>query len=94
MVSAVAGRTWAAGCSAVVVGDRAPGVLGRAAAGIDVAHSEQNFAAGRLAAPQLGQTMANGVAHSMQNRAPVRFSVPQFEQNTSVEIPEISFARA
>ena len=49
-----------------------------------VAHSEQNFAVGRFAAPQLGQTDANGVAHSMQNFAPARFSVPQFEQITPI----------
>jgi len=38
------------------------------------------LAAGRFAAPQLGQVAANGLAHSMQNLAPMRFSVPQFEQ--------------
>jgi hypothetical protein len=56
-------------------------------AAIGVAHSEQNLAAGRLAAPQLGQTAAKGVAHSMQNRAPGRFSVPQLEQITPMPSP-------
>jgi hypothetical protein len=54
---------------------------------IGVAHSEQNFAAGRFVAPQLGQVAGNGVAHSMQNLAPMRFSVPQFEQITRVSSP-------
>ena len=52
-----------------------------------VAHSEQNLAAGRLLAPQLGQVVANGLAHSMQNLAPARFSVPQFGQITPVSTP-------
>jgi hypothetical protein len=59
-----------------------------------VAHSEQNLAAGRFAAPQLGQVAANGVAHSMQNFAPTRFSVPQFEQITPVSSPVPVAARA
>ena len=45
-----------------------------------VAHSEQNLAAGRFVAPQLGHVDANGVAHSMQKRAPAWFSVPQLVQ--------------
>jgi hypothetical protein len=53
-----------------------------------VAHSEQNLAAGRFVALQLGQSAENGVAHSMQNLAPPRFSVPQFEQITRVSSPD------
>ncbi len=53
-----------------------------AAAKRGVAHSEQNFAPGVFAVPQLGQPEASGVAHSEQNFAPGRFSVPQLEQVT------------
>jgi hypothetical protein len=45
------------------------------------------LAAGRFAAPQLGQVAANGIAHSMQNFAPTPFWVPQFEQTTPVTSP-------
>jgi hypothetical protein len=55
---------------------------------IGAAHSEQNLAAGRLVAPQLGQRAANGVAHSMQKRAPARFSVPHVVQITKLRIAE------
>ena len=58
------------------------------------AHSEQNLAAGRHAAPQFGQEVANGVAHSMQNFAPARFSVPQFEQIIRSRLPSGSRPRA
>lgn len=48
----------------------------------EVAHSEQNLAAGEFAAPHDRHIDANDVAHSMQNFAPTRFSVPQVEQIT------------
>lgn len=59
----------------------------------DVAHSEQNFAAGRFEAPHVGHAAGNGAAHSMQNLAPARFSVPQFEQITSIGLPKASLRR-
>src|SRR3954470_15175259 len=68
---------------------RAPGAFGAtgaAAAGAaervpsGVAHSEQNFAFGRLTNPQLGHPDTSGDAHSMQNFAPGMFWVPQAPQ--------------
>lgn len=56
----------------------APAVLEFAVSGD--AHSEQNFALGGLAKPQVAQGPAKGVAHSLQNLAPARFSLPQFGQ--------------
>lgn len=53
---------------------------GVAAAASGVAHSEQNFEAGVLTVPQVGQGAANRVAHSLQNFALAGFSVPQFGQ--------------
>jgi hypothetical protein len=43
-------------------------------------HSSQNFAPGRLPAPQRGHFTENGDAHSLQNFASSRFSTPQLEQ--------------
>ena len=57
---------------------------GRAVGSSGVAHSEQNFAPGRFALPQVGQDAGRGVAHSAQNLEPGRFSVPQFEQVTTL----------
>jgi hypothetical protein len=48
------------------------------------AHSSQNLAPGRLAAPQRGQLASIGAAHSLQNFAPSRFSAPQLEQRMAV----------
>ena len=71
-----------------VAADPGVAVVARAATPASgVAHSEQNLAAARFVAPQLGQVMPNGVAHSMQNRAPTMFSVPQFEQITRASLP-------
>src|SRR5437588_7465518 len=48
------------------------------------AHSSQNFAPGRLPAPQQGQLTGIGAAQSLQNFAPSRLSAPQLEQRTAL----------
>ena len=45
-----------------------------------VPHFPQNFAAGRISWPQLGQTCASFVPHSSQKFIPGGFSTPQFRQ--------------
>src|SRR6516162_2443646 len=59
--------------------DAAPALAAAPPANKAVLHTSQNFAAGRLRAPQAGHFTCNGEAHSIQNLAPWRLSLPHFE---------------